>query len=228
MAVKDEELIQNVVSQVVRKIVAGEVEQIRAEGARQATPSDMVPVNASNRHVHLSREHADHLFGPGFAFKKMKDLSQPGQFACDECVLVAGPKGALEKVRILGPTRPKTQIEILASDQFTLGVMAPVRQSGDVAGSAAATIVGPQGSVRIEEGVIIAQRHIHLDPASAGAMKLKDKEKVSVVVEGVRPVVFRDVLVRVHAEFARDMHIDIDEANACLIKNGTLCKVIHE
>ena len=228
MSVKDEELIQNVVSQVVRKLVAGEVENLRAEGARQAAPNDRVPVNASNRHVHLSREHADILFGPGFSFRKMKDLSQPGQFACDECVLVAGPKGALEKVRILGPVRGKTQIEILASDQFTLGVTAPVRQSGDLAGSAAATIVGPLGSVRIEEGVIIAQRHIHLDPASAEAMGLKDKEKVSVAVEGPRPVLFRDVLVRVHAEYARDMHIDLDEANACLIKNGTLCKVVRE
>lgn len=228
MTVKDEELIQNVVSQVVRKIVAGEVEQIRAGAARGEAPTDRVPVNASNRHVHLSREHVDLLFGPGFSFRKLKDLSQPGQFACDESVLVAGPKGALEKVRILGPVRGKTQIEILASDQFTLGVTAPVRQSGDLSGSAAATIVGPLGSVRLEEGVIIAQRHIHLDPESAGRMKLKDKERVSVAVDGPRPLVFRDVLVRVHAEYACDMHIDLDEANACLIKNGTLCKVIRE
>lgn len=226
--VKEEDLIQNVVSEVVRKIVAGQVEQVRAEAAGPAAAADAVPVNASNRHAHLSREHVDLLFGPGYQFKKMKDLSQPGQFACEECVLIAGPKGAIAKVRILGPVRNKTQVEILASDQFTLGIEAPVRQSGDIAGSAGATLVGPAGAVRIGEGLVIAARHIHLDPASAAAMKLADKDKVSVAVAGPRPVVFRDVLVRVHPEFGKDMHIDLDEANACLIKNGTLCKVVRE
>lgn len=226
--VKEEDLIQNVVSEVVRKIVTGEVEQIRAKAAGPAGSPDAVPVNASNRHIHLSAEHADILFGAGHSFRRMKDLSQPGQFACEEGLLLAGPKGSIANVRILGPVRGKTQVEILASDQYTLGVKAPVRQSGDIAGSASATLVGPAGSVRLDEGVIIAARHIHLDPESARVMNLKDRDKVSVAVDGPRPVLFREVLVRVHPEFARDMHIDLDEANACLIANGTLCKVVRD
>ena len=190
--------------------------------------ADTVPVNASNRHAHLSQKEADILFGVGHKFGNIKDLSQPGQFAASETIIISGPKGTISKVRILGPVRKETQIEILASDQYTLGLMAPVRQSGALEGSCPVTIIGPKGSVYLEKGVIIAQRHIHLDPPSAQAMNVKDSEYVSVEVTGDRPVTFKNVLVRVNEAYAKDMHIDIDEANACLIKNGTLCKVVKE
>jgi putative phosphotransacetylase len=222
---ENEEIIKKVVSEVVNKIV---VEKVDSMTGQVKQSYDMIQVNASNRHVHLSRKDADILFGEGYEFKVMKDLSQPGQFACSETVTIVGPKGAITRVRILGPVRSSTQVEILASDQYTLGVKAPVRQSGKLDGSAPCTIVGPKGSVYIDEGVIIAQRHIHLDPDTAEKMGLKDGDTVSVDVKSERPITFRDVLVRVNKAYAPDMHIDIDEANSCLIKNGTLCKVIKE
>lgn len=179
-----------------------------------------VPVGVSGRHVHLSQEHLEILFGEGYELTPMKELSQPGQFAAEETVTLVGPKNVIQRVRILGPVRSETQVEISRTDGFTLGIRPPVRQSGDIAGSAGITIVGPAGCVTIKEGVIVAQRHIHMSPADAERFGLADKDTVSVRVDNERGLIFTNVLVRVRDDFALDFHIDTDEANAALLNNG--------
>ena len=170
-------------------------------------------VETSARHVHLTAETVEILFGKGHELTKKKDLSQPGQFACEEKVTVVGPKGTL-KASILGPTRPADQVEISLTDARSIGVVAPVRESGDVKGSGACRIEGPCGSVEIAEGVIAAKRHIHMTPADAAEIGVSDKQIVSVKLDTARPLVFGDVVVRVHPNFALAMHIDTDESNA--------------
>ena len=174
-----------------------------------------VLVETSARHVHLSEEHIKVLFGEGATLTHKKDLSQPGQFACEERVTVVGPKKSIPNVIILGPARPATQVEISLTDARTLGVNAPVRESGDVAGSGACKLVGPAGEVEIVEGVIAAKRHIHFTPADAEAAGVADKEIVSVKIDSDgRSLVLGDVVVRVSPKFAAAMHIDTDESNA--------------
>ena len=174
-----------------------------------------VLVETSARHVHLSEEHIKALFGEGATLTHKKDLSQPGQFACEERVTVVGPKKSIPNVIILGPARPATQVEISLTDARTLGVSAPVRESGDVAGSGACKLVGPAGEVEIAEGVIAAKRHIHFTPADAEAAGVADKEIVSVKIDSDgRSLVLGDVVVRVSPKFAAAMHIDTDEPNA--------------
>jgi len=177
--------------------------------------SNKVLVETSARHVHLSEEHIAVLFGEGATLTHKKDLSQPGQFACEERVTVVGPKKSIPNVIILGPARPATQVEVSLTDARTLGVEAPVRESGDIAGSGKCKIVGPCGEIDIEEGVIAAKRHIHLTPADAEEFGVSDKEIVSVKIDSNgRSLVFGDVVVRVSPKFAAAMHIDTDEANA--------------
>ena len=177
--------------------------------------SNTVLVETSARHVHLSEEHIKVLFGEGATLTHKKDLSQPGQFACEERVTVVGPKKSIPNVIILGPARPATQVEISLTDARTLGVNAPVRESGDVAGSGACKLVGPAGEVEIAEGVIAAKRHIHFTPADAEAAGVADKEIVSVKIDSDgRSLVLGDVVVRVSPKFAAAMHIDTDESNA--------------
>ncbi len=174
-----------------------------------------VLVETSARHVHLSEEHIKILFGEGATLTHKKDLSQPGQFACEERVTVVGPKKSIPNVIILGPARPATQVEISLTDARTLGVNAPVRESGDVAGSGACKLVGPAGEVEIAEGVIVAKRHIHLTPADAEQFGVEDKQVVSVKIDSEgRSTIFGDVVCRVSPKFAAAMHIDTDEANA--------------
>ena len=174
-----------------------------------------VLVETSARHVHLSEEHIKILFGEGATLTHKKDLSQPGQFACEERVTVVGPKKSIPNVIILGPARPATQVEISLTDARTLGVNAPVRESGDVAGSGACKLVGPAGEVEISEGVIAAKRHIHFTPTDAEAAGVADKEIVSVKIDSDgRSLVLGDVVVRVSPKFAAAMHIDTDESNA--------------
>lgn len=174
-----------------------------------------VLVETSARHVHLSEEHIEALFGKGAKLTVKKDLSQPGQFACEERVTITGPKKSIPNVIILGPARPATQVEISLTDARTLGVTAPVRESGDIAGSGACKISGPAGEIEIECGVIAAKRHIHLTPADAEKFGVEDKEIVSVRIDSDgRKTVFGDVVVRVNPNFAAAMHIDTDEANA--------------
>lgn len=176
-----------------------------------------VMVETSARHVHVTEETLEILFGKGYQLTKKKDLSQPGQFACEERVQVIGPKNSFSAVSILGPTRPADQVELSASDARSIGVAAPVRESGDIAGSGACKLVGPKGEVELKEGVIVAKRHIHMTPEDAENYGVKDKQVVSVKIDSPeRSLVFGDVVVRVSPKFKLAMHIDTDESNAVM------------
>ncbi|MGG3560831.1 phosphate propanoyltransferase [Neobacillus rhizosphaerae] len=185
-----------------------------------------IPIAASNRHIHLSPEHVDRLFGKGHQLSKLKDLSQPNQFAAKETVTLIGPKGKIQNVRVLGPARGSTQVEVSIFDGFTLGVKPPIRNSGDIKGSAAITIQGPRGQVTINEGLICAARHIHMHTSDGESFGVSDGERVQVKVEGERGVIFSNVLIRVSPKYKLEMHIDIDEANAANIKNGQLGEIV--
>ena len=172
-------------------------------------------VETSAHHVHLTEEHIAVLFGEGAVLHNKKDLSQPGQFAAEEQVNVVGPKGAINKVRILGPARPHSQVEVSATDARALGLKAPVRESGDTDGTPGVKLVGPCGEIDLEDGVIIAKRHIHMTPADAEAFGVTDKQVVCVELDTPdRSLIFGDVVVRVSPKFALAMHIDTDECNA--------------
>lgn len=179
-----------------------------------------IPVGVSNRHIHLKREHLEALFGEGYELTPMKELCQPGQYAAKETVYLVGPKNGIQGVRIIGPLRNITQVEIARTDSFSLGIKAPIRESGNIQGSPGCVLVGPKGTIILDEGVIIAERHIHLSKAQAQKLKLRDKDRVSVIIDGGRSLTFNNVLVR--AGFAHEMefHLDTDEANACTINNG--------
>ena len=172
-------------------------------------------VETSARHVHVTKETLEVLFGKGATLTKKKDLSQPGQFACEERVTVVGPKKSLPNVSILGPESSANQVELSATDARSIGIVAPIRESGDVEGSGACKLIGPCGEVEISEGVIVAKRHIHLTPADAEELGVKDKDIVWVRVDTPeRKAILGDVVVRVSEKFARAMHIDTDESNA--------------
>ena len=184
-------------------------------------------VETSARHIHLTQEHLDTLFGKDYQLTPKKELSQPGQYACEERVTVVGPKKELAGVSILGPTRPATQVELSLTDARSIGVVAPVRESGDVAGSGGCKLVGPCGEVEITEGVIAAKRHIHLNPADAEAMGVEDKQVVNVkITSDDRSLTFGDVVVRVSPKFAAAMHIDTDESNAAALPKDCMGEVI--
>ena len=187
-----------------------------------------VPVGISNRHVHLSEEHIEILFGAGHQLTRTKDLSQPGQFACEETVTLVGPKGTMANIRVLGPARKATQVELAATDTFKLGVKPPVRDSGDLSGTPGLELVGPAGKVQVEAGTIIAARHIHITPEDAEKYGLKDGDHVKVQVTGPRAGVFERVLIRVNHNYALDMHVDTDEGKAFGLKNGDMLDVIIE
>ena len=179
-----------------------------------------VSVGISNRHIHLCQADLETLFGKGHQLTPKKDLSQPGQFASEEMVNLVGPKGTIAKVRVLGPVRPQSQVEISRTDSFGLGIKAPVRESGVIDGTPGITLEGPAGKIELKEGVIIALRHLHLHTDEAKVMGLKDKDWISVKFEGERAVTFGHVLVRVGPKYAMDLHIDTDEANAAALNNG--------
>ena len=186
-------------------------------------------VGVSNRHVHLSKEDLEILFGEGYELHPIKDLKQPGQYAAEEVVTLVGPKGKIERVRVLGPVRKETQIEISQTDAFKLGVQPPVRDSGDLDGTPGIKIVGPKGEVETKKGLILAKRHIHMLPEDAEKYGVKDKDLVYVAVEsGDRKLIFGDVLIRVSPKYALEFHVDTDEANAALIKTGDEVKIIEE
>ena len=173
-----------------------------------------VPVGVSNRHIHLSQADLSSLFGQGYQLTKSKDLSQPGQYACKETVTICGPKGAIEKVRILGPVRSKTQVEVLTGDSFKLGVVSEARLSGDLHGTPGITLIGPKGSVQTTEGLIVAQRHIHMTPEDAQRLGVHDGQVVSIEVSGSRGGIYNNVAVRANDASALECHIDTEEANA--------------
>ena len=182
-----------------------------------------VLVETSARHVHVTQEALEVLFGEGYELTKKKDLSQPGQYACEERVQVIGEKSSFPAVSILGPVRSACQVEISASDARSIGVKAPVRESGDIAGSGACKLVGPKGELELKEGVIVAKRHIHMIPEDAEKYGLKDKQIVSVKIDSAeRSLVFGDTVVRVNPQYALAMHIDTDEANAVLAPAGVM------
>ena len=178
-----------------------------------------IPIGISNRHVHLSREDMDTLFGSGSTLTRMKAVKQPGQYAAEETVTLRGPKGQIANVRVLGPLRRATQIEISVSDSFTLGVKAPVRMSGDLESSPGIEIIGPRGSIRKTEGTIVAWRHIHISPAQARQFGLLDGMEIGVEVTGQRGGVLSHVVVRVSEDAVLEMHIDVEEANSVGLRN---------
>lgn len=194
--------------------------QLLLEAQAEDTPA--IPVEISAHHVHLAQADVEALFGPGHQLTPMHELSQPGQFACEEQVHLVGPKGRIAKVRVLGPTRKETQVEIAMTEQFKLGTQPPIRQSGDLAGTPGITLEGPFGSTTIERGVVCAQRHIHMSPEDALRFRVRDNYVVRVRIEGERQLIFGDVVVRVNPNFRLAMHIDTDEGNAGNIQTGAL------
>ena len=186
-----------------------------------------VLIETSARHIHLSQADLETLFGAGYTLTPKKDLSQPGQFACTERLDVVGSKKTLNGVTILGPVSSATQVELSLTDARSIGVTAPIRESGDVAGSGACRLVGPKGEIELQEGVIAAKRHIHMTPADAEAFGVENGQIVSVQVEnGERSLTFGDVVVRVSDKYALAMHIDTDESNAACVTPGTMGTVV--
>ncbi|MGG5373184.1 phosphate propanoyltransferase [Enterococcus sp. AZ196] len=184
-----------------------------------------IPVGISNRHIHLSQAAVDKLFGSDYQLTKLKDLSQPGQYACKECLTICGPRGVIEKVRILGPVRGETQVEILQSDTFKLGIKGALRLSGDLRNTPGLTLIGPNGSYEIQQGVIIAKRHIHMLPEEAERFGVTDGQIVSIDFEGERGGSLNNVVIRATANSGLECHIDTEEANALGVVPGTSIKI---
>lgn len=201
--------------------VRGRINQDQTEKAVNAVkagqPEKQVTIGTSNRHLHLSKDDLNALFGEGYALNPQKALSQPGQFAAQETVTLVGPKGHFENVRVLGPVRKRTQVELSVTDCYKLGIKPVIRDSGQHEGTVGLQIVGPVGNVELETGVMVASRHIHLHTNDAQAWSLKDGDRVRVKVESQRPMVYEDVLIRVSDQYQKEMHLDLDEANAALI-----------
>lgn len=192
-------------------------EKIKLREKRAKKP---VVANVSNRHMHICPADLEKLFGKDYKLIKDRDLMQPGEFASKESVIIKGPKGEIKKVRVLGPVRKATQVEISKTDSFMLGISVPVRISGDTKNSAPLSITGPNGLIEIKEGCIAAKRHVHMTPADAEFFQLKDGEIIRVKYEGERGLVFGNVVARVRQNMALEFHVDTDEANAAGIKNG--------
>ena len=211
------------IAELVKKVV------LEVSGKSVGLSNGEVPIGVSNRHIHLSKEDLETLYGEGYELTPLKDLSQPGQYACKEVLTIVGPSlRPIENVRVLGPLRKQSQVEISATDSFVLKVKPPVRESGKLAGSAAIRIIGPKGVVSLNEGCIIANRHIHMSPADAAQFGVKDCDTVTVDVNGTRRTRWYDVQVRVHKDFRLEMHVDTDDANAAGIGNGFKVKVVKE
>lgn len=204
------DLVNNIIDEVIRRV----------------KEEAFIEVEASGRHVHLSQEDLEKLFGKGYELTKIKDLSQPGQYACKERITLTGPKGSIHNVIVLGPTRPETQVEVSLTDALSLGVKPPVAQSGNLNGTPGIKLESETGSVELSKGLMAAQRHIHVAAKDAAKFNVVDNEVVKVKVFGDRPLIFDDVVVRVSEKFNTNMHIDFDEANACGFKNGTLARII--
>lgn len=186
-----------------------------------------IPAAVSNRHIHLSQEVLEALFGKDYVLRKLRPLSQPDQYACEEKVTLVGEKGAIKGIRVLGPVRPDTQVEITVTDSFVLGIPPVVRMSGDVKGTPGGKLVGPKGEYDLSFGVIVARRHLHASAQQAAWFGLKDGDTVSVRKPGLRPVVFEEVVVRAGSSHDLELHLDTDEANAASIKNGDLLELIR-
>ncbi len=195
--------------------------------AKDISGKSMIPVGISGRHIHLTREVLEQLYGKGYQLTRLRDLSQPAEFAANETVTVVGPKGrAIEGVRILGPPRKYTQVELARSDGIRLGIDLPIRKTGDIAGTPGLTVVGPAGTVILREGAIRATRHIHMTVADGARFGLKDGQAVRVKVGGQAGLTFDNVVVRVSDRYALDFHLDTDDANAAGLQTGDLVEII--
>ena len=196
---------------------------------QEQTGEGNIPVGVSNRHIHLTQQDVETLFGKGYRLTPLKDLSQPGQYSCKEQLTIVGPSlRPIEKVRVLGPERKASQVEISRTDAYLLKVKPPVRESGKIAGSAPITIIGPKGVVTLSEGCIIANRHIHMSPEDGARFGLKDNDYVTVDAFGERRTRFFDVQVRVDPNFRLEMHLDTDDANAAGLANGAKVAIVKE
>lgn len=217
------EINQAAIAELVKKIVA------EMEGTPAGKSANEIPVGISNRHIHLCEKDVETLFGAGYTLTPLKDLSQPGQYACKETLTLVGPSmRAIEGVRVLGPVRKASQVEISKTDSFQLKVNPPVRESGKIEGSAPVTIVGPKGVVSLKEGCIIANRHIHMSPDEAAVFGVKDCDYIDVdVCSGTRKTRWFDVQIRVHKDFRLEMHVDTDDANSAGLKNGSTVTVVE-
>ena len=225
----DMEYSKEQIAALVKKVIAGigdSCESCNGNCNSQEFTGE-IPVGVSNRHIHLSKEDLATLFGEGYELTPLKDLSQPGQYACRELLTIVGPSlRPIENVRVLGPVRGRSQVEISATDSYVLKVKPPVRESGNIAGSAPIRIIGPRGVVELSEGCIIANRHIHMSPDDAVLFGVKDGDTVTIDAEGKRRTRWFDVQVRVHRDFRLEMHIDTDDANAAGVGNGFMAKLI--
>ena len=202
------------------------LEAVEKKKAAQSEAGFLVPIGVSARHIHLTQEHVEILFGEGYHLTKFKEL-MGGQFASNEKVTIVGLKlRAIENVRVLGLVRKNTQVEISATDAISLGVKAPIRESGNIAGSAPIAIIGPKGAVYLNEGCIVAKRHIHMAPKDAMAAGVHDGDIVSVKADNERGTIFNNVQIRVDDSFTLEMHIDTDEANAAQIKSGDTVRIV--
>ena len=204
------------------RMIAAAVSRVQNESGGPGA----IPLGISNRHIHLSQQDLEKLFGAGYQLNNIKDLVQPGQYACKETLTICGPKGAIEKVRVLGPVRKQTQVEILAGDTFKLGVKGEVRMSGVLGGTPGITLIGPKGSVQIPEGVMIAQRHIHMLPQDAARFGVHDGQNVSLEIDGIRGGILRNTIVRVTGQSGLECHIDTEEANALGLDSSSTVKII--
>lgn len=208
----NQELVKDIVNEVVQRL-----------------HNEMsVEVEASGKHVHLSRKEIDVLFGEGYQLTKVKELSQPGQYTCKERITLIGPKGCLHQVVVLGPERKKAQVEVSLTDALTLGIAAPLRESGNIEGTSGVIIASGAAMIRLEQGLIAAKRHIHMSTEDAQKFQLNNGEIVRVEVWGKRPLAFDDVLIRVSSSYKTYMHIDYDEANACGFVKGTKGRIIRQ
>ncbi|QIC05167.1 phosphate propanoyltransferase [Brevibacillus sp. 7WMA2] len=204
------------------------IESIVDEVVKRVNEEMCVPIEASGKHVHLSRADIDTLFGQGYELTKMKDLSQPGQYACKERVTLIGPKGALHNVVVLGPERKETQVEIALTDSVALGVKGIIKESGQLEGTPGIVIASATNMVQLQRGLIVAKRHIHMTPEDAKKHNVVNGETVQVKVFSNRPLIFDDVMIRVSPSYATFMHIDYDEANACGFTKGTMGKILKK
>jgi putative phosphotransacetylase len=206
---------QAMIEKIVREVVG-----VLSNSAATASAVHGIPVGISSRHIHLSAEHIEILYGCGHDLTKQKDLSQIGQFAAMERVTLVGPKGVIQGVRVLGPVREISQVEISRTDGFSLGLVPPFRESGDIKKSPGIVVVGPNGAVTLAEGVICATRHIHMHDDDRRRFGVSNGDRVDVAVGGERGCIFKNVLVRVHPSFRLEFHIDTDEANGVGLSNG--------
>jgi propanediol utilization protein len=219
-------LIDRVIAELLAQSLSASNGQAAAvaDSAPGADPW-LVPIGVSNRHIHLSRPDMDALFGPGSELTRMKAMKQPGQYAAEETVTIRGPKGEIGKVRVLGPLRKETQVEVSVADGFVLGIKPPMRMSGKIEETPGIEVIGPYGTIKKERGVIVALRHIHMLPTEAARLNLKNGDEVDVLIDGVRGGIMQHVTIRAAEASFMEMHIDVEEANAFGLKNDVMVRI---